>query len=428
MIIDYTRLIQILNNSKVQTTNNPLYQVIFSLIRDSMQFQATIEGLLSELESSVNNINIKPIVLPNATIIPNDSDGEFNESFSIPGPPGKDGPIGPIGPAGASGNFITQFIPVYDAEDGQDSLIPGPLGPPGSTGSGTTIYSVCNGRLTTESGVPVSITDRSLQSTIYFTPYLGSQIGLFTSGSWAVTSFTEKSLALSGLTSDSNYDVFIYDNAGTLTLELSAVWTNNTTRSDTLTTQDGILVKSSNTSRRYIGTIRTTSTTTTEDSGGGITTQVGGKRFVWNYYNRVPRFIRVISLTNSWTYNGGWRIANGGTAPTNCVEYVTGDSSLLIDSEVIGVSLVTATSSYMYVAIGIDSSTPASGNLKRGHAGSSGNQWGGPHAIYSGLPGLGYHYIAWLERSGTISNTWYGDDGDTLDNGVQSGLEAIIDA
>ena len=138
MIIDYTRLIQILNNSKVQTTNNPLYQVIFSLIRDSMQFQATIEGLLSELESSVNNINIKPIVLPNATIIPNDSDGEFNESFSIPGPPGKDGPIGPIGPAGASGNFITQFIPVYDAEDGQDSLIPGPLGPPGQAGGGVT--------------------------------------------------------------------------------------------------------------------------------------------------------------------------------------------------------------------------------------------------------------------------------------------------
>lgn len=187
------------------------------------------------------------------------------------------------------------------------------------------LLGIVNGRLTTESGVAISTTERTAQSTIYFTPYLGNQIALYDGANWHLETFAELSLALSGLTSGKNYDVYVDYNGGTPQLALSAAWTNDTTRADALATQNGVLVKSGATDHRYVGTIRTTGTTTTEDSHGGVTTQVGGKRFVWNLYHRVPRPLRVIDTANTWTYTGNsWQIANGATGPLNCVEFVVG--------------------------------------------------------------------------------------------------------
>lgn len=157
------------------------------------------------------------------------------------------------------------------------------------------LQTTSQGRLTTETGVAVSATDRTAQSTIYFTPYSGNRIALYDGTRWGLYAFTERSLALSGLTSDKNYDVFLYNNSGTLTLELSAAWTNDTTRADALTTQDGIYVKDGATTRRYLGTLRTTGTTTTEDSLA--------KRFVSNYYNVIMREVFVSISNSSYSYS-----------------------------------------------------------------------------------------------------------------------------
>lgn len=62
---------------------------------------------------------------------------------------------------------------------------------------------------------------------------------------------------------------------GGVQMALSSAWTDDTTRTDALTTQDGVLVKSSDKSRRYLGTFRTTSATTTEDSAAN--------RFLFDY-------------------------------------------------------------------------------------------------------------------------------------------------
>jgi hypothetical protein len=85
-----------------------------------------------------------------------------------------------------------------------------------------------------------------------------------------VAAFSEVSASLSGLTPNTNYDVLGYNNSGTLALDLVA-WTNGTTRATALARQDGVLVKSGATTRRYLGTLRTTGTTgQTEFSFGGI--------------------------------------------------------------------------------------------------------------------------------------------------------------
>ncbi len=146
-------------------------------------------------------------------------------------------------------------------------------------------------------------------TTVYFTPYMGNRISLYSGSTWNVLSFSEISLALSGLTSGRNYDVFVYDNAGTPALELSQPWNaDGVTRTDSVSLQDGIRIKTSDNTRRYVGTIRTTATNATEDS---LT-----KRFVVNYYNRLRRTLFTCPGYNDdiaeYTYS-----AAGNFAPAN---------------------------------------------------------------------------------------------------------------
>jgi hypothetical protein len=274
--------------------------------------------------------------------------------------------------------------------------------------------SSCEGRLTTESGVPLSIADRTAQSTVYFTPFNGSTVSLYNGSNWTLYRFTEISLALSGLTSGANYDVFLYSNSGTPALELSTLWTNDTTRADALTTVAGVQLKSAATTRRYVGTIRTTGTTTTEDSAA--------KRLVWSYCGRQPRFLSVSESTNSWTYAvNSWRAVNASSA--NKVEYVAGMGDVLAQAS--GMVLITASSgqvNYYATGVGVDSSTANSAQLLGSAADASTKLqvW----TKYLGYPGLGYHYLQWLERGATTSITVYGTAGDTTQ--YQSGMLAIL--
>jgi hypothetical protein len=284
------------------------------------------------------------------------------------------------------------------------------------------LLKVCQGRLTTETGVPVSTTDRTSQGTIYWTQIGGGALALYDGTRWNLHIVSaDLSLALT-VTSGKNYDVFIYDNAGTPTLELSAAWTNDTTRADALTTQDGVLVKSGAVTRRYVGTIRASGANVTEDSVGGSTTQVGGKRFVWNYYNRVPRPMRVKDTTDNWSYTtASWRQANAASG--NQVEYVVGDASVRVTARLNG-TIYVINGGPAAIGIGVNSTTANSAfngfafndaaNEIVWHAG----------AAYAGTPQLGYSYLAWIEfGTGAGGSSFFGDDGGSY---AQSGLEAEI--
>ena len=165
------------------------------------------------------------------------------------------------------------------------------------------------GRLTLESGVPVSTTDQTAKTTIYYTPFVHNTILLWDGADWVPTTFTETSLALGTLTSALPYDVFGYLSSGALVLE-SLAWTNGTTRATAVTLQDGRYCKSGDKTRLLLGTFYTTSTTATADSE--LT------RYVSNVYNRVlKRLISPITSTYSHTYTTAtWREWNNGTGVT----------------------------------------------------------------------------------------------------------------
>lgn len=166
--------------------------------------------------------------------------------------------------------------------------------------------------------IPSGIT----QSSILFTPFNGAGIALYDGVStWNLLSFSETTLALGTLTSGLPYDVYGYNNGGTLALELLA-WTSANVRATAIVLQNGVWVKTGATTRRLLGTIYTDSTTTTIDDAGGIASQVGGKRFVSNVFNSVDQDLRSFDGTTSWTYQiATWRQSNAATG--NKVEVVT---------------------------------------------------------------------------------------------------------
>ena len=264
----------------------------------------------------------------------------------------------------------------------------------------TPSHAVCEGRLTLTSGTPVTTTDVTAATTVYFTPYNGNRLAVYNGSFWIIKTFSELSITMALATASTPYDIFVYDNAGTLTLEKLA-WTNDTTRATALTTQDGVYVKSGATTRRYLGTVRTTSTIgQTEDSFT--------KRFVWNLYNRRTRVLRVRDTTDSWTYaTAAYRPLNNSTS--NRVEFVRGLAEDPV--QLINVMAMTQTGSVSGAAgIGIGSTTVNSAFIYTTALPSFLSLlW----AFYRDIPAVGYNYLQPLEYSTGATVTFYGDSGVT---------------
>lgn len=276
-------------------------------------------------------------------------------------------------------------------------------------------YYLCDGRLTLTTGVPVTTGDVTGAGTIFYAPFRGSKIALYDgSTNWKAYNFTQLSLALT-LASGKPYDIFCFDNSGTPTLE-SLVWTDDTNRATALTTQNGVLVKSGATTRRYLGTIYASGSNTTEDSLL--------KRYVWNYYNRVERTMQALEGTDSWAYTvATYQQANASTA--NQFDYVQGFSEEPVTADVMAAAANSNVGVAIAVGIGVDSTTVNSAQRLSGFTTNAVNQRVVPTASYRGYPGVGKHKIVWIEKSAASgTTTWSGDAGDSTF--VQSGITGKI--
>lgn len=273
----------------------------------------------------------------------------------------------------------------------------------------------CFGRLTLTTVTPVTTADVTAATTLYFTPYKGDALALYDGTSaWTIFNFTELSIAIPA-TNNTMYDVWVYNNAGVPTLEVLA-WTNDTTRATALVKQNGVLVKSGATTRRYVGSFRTTGTVgQTEDSLA--------KRYVWNYYNRVIRSMKVVDGTDSWTYStAAFQQANANAA--NQLDFVIGVSEDSVFAQSIsqgkssGVTLRNIRS-----GIGLDSTTVNSAVIQ-GWINVDTTAVGLWASSYFDAPiAVGRHILVWLERGGGAdTQTFYGDNGGVGQTGIQGYL------
>lgn len=273
-----------------------------------------------------------------------------------------------------------------------------------------------DGRLTLTTAVPVTTADVTAATTLYYTPYAGSRLALFDGLKWVVRAFTELSVAVPATTSQM-YDVFAFDSSGVVTLELTA-WTNDTTRATALTTQDGVLVKTGATTRRYLGSFRTTGVSgQTEDSIA--------KRYVWNYYHRVRRQMLVFDTADTWNYTlAAFQQANANAA--NQLDFVIGVSEDTVEAMVLGSGRNTSASIRIYVGIGLDvTNANATGVIAAQQNTQVANIVTHLTASWRGYPGVGRHFLAWLEGSeASGTTTWLGDNG--VPTVVQSGISGGI--
>lgn len=270
-------------------------------------------------------------------------------------------------------------------------------------------------RLTLATVTPITTTDQNAKTTIYCTPYRGYSIALYSGTAWVVRQSGEMSIAIPASAS-TMFDVYCYDNAETPTLEVLA-WTNDTTRATGLVRQNGIFVKSGATTRRYLGSFRTTTV-------AGQTEDSVLKRYLWNYYHRYDRTMQVIEPTNSWAYSvATWRQAN--TAVGSQLDFVLGVVEEPVDAFAQGLFNSSTSTASAAVGIGINSTTANSALLFTGGKGDTGST----HRIsiqarYRGFLAPGRTYMPFLEISEAAgTTTFYGDNGGSL---VQSGIMGIV--
>lgn len=244
---------------------------------------------------------------------------------------------------------------------------------------------VCQGRLTVTSNDPIgSGTDVDY---LYYVPYKGNAIGLYVDGEWQIRTFSEKTIINAVLFPDANtnYDVFVYAQGESDIAFESVAWTDSATRSSELSRQDGILVKTGDATRRYIGTVRT-------DAAGKLTSSLQ-KRFVWNYYNRLQNRL-VIDDYTTHTYDvDSFRPWNNDTSVR--IEYVVGLDEAPMTVTLAATIHATVAGSLTYVSAGYDSTdTPG---MPSPVTASDQHYLGVSFAFMNDAPG--YHYWQVIERA-----------------------------
>jgi len=326
-------------------------------------------------------------------------------------------------------------------------------------------------RLSLESGVVVSSTDKIGLGTLYLEPKSGGQIGLWSGLAWTLeTMATAASISLSTIKKWVHYDVFAYTTLGVITLELvewkSVVASNSpgagsnvtfnvadttgvavgdwvtirttsgpttelclvnlvtlntsirvtttgsahtlptiyypTTRATALSQQNSVYVKSTQTNKRYVGTIR--------GSGDGVTSDSGGQRFVWNLEQQAVRPLLGKDSTGSWNYSTAvLRAANATLTPGTGgrAEFVVGLSGRSSAQAEYFASASTAAISSCSGGIGYDSILLAS-EVAISTSASAGYSLAMSARIQN-TPLIGFHFFTGMEAGGGgATDTWYG--------------------
>lgn len=280
---------------------------------------------------------------------------------------------------------------------------------------------VCGQRLTTESGVSVSTSDRTSQSTIYLEPHLTDYLRLFDGSrikEYLVS--TPPSFTVSG-SAGQRFDLFAYDNGGTLALEPSAAWASATSRTDAVVWQPGLgPIKSGSPTRAHVGCFCLSGTNVIEDS---VT-----KRFLWNAQNKVVRALQKFESTTSWSFStSNYRQVNNSA--DNRVEAIVGDTHSFLQLHVVANANGTSTADSFVTAIGTDSTTAPDSDcmmvIGRNYVSGSGNN---AFAFVNRQAAFGYHAYNWLEwAAGGGTQTWTGEFTSSGDIVRRTGIQGSIE-
>lgn len=266
---------------------------------------------------------------------------------------------------------------------------------------GTSIRLLVGGRLAANATDPLGGSGGVGINTIYYHPFASDRISLLnpTLGVWQEQSFGLCSLAMAALTNNMPFDVFAWSNAGALTLE-GVSWSSDTARATAITNLGGMYVKSTDSTRLYLGTGYKFAGNVYDDNN---------LRGVWNMFNRVPKPVTLAEdFDTSWNYStAAWRRRVGYSSSLDrvCGLADVDDVNLDIFGRFIN---STATVRAAAVGIGIDATNANSATITvAGSASNAAEQNYSAHLRSRGL--LGRHQYYPIERgAGSDTQTHYG--------------------
>jgi hypothetical protein len=303
------------------------------------------------------------------------------------------------------------------------------------------------GRLSLVSGVPVSASDVTGATSIYYVPAVGSYVPVFDG-----TAFRARDIGAQvthALTSNTGhtlyqaagavYDEWLFWDGSAVKLGNGPSWAvgavaGSTTARGTgagsteLEMHQGFLVNKNSMQVRWgagAGDITTvparqaTFVGSFSPTAHGQATDTRAKRLMFNAYNKADRAMRIQDPANTWTYSvSAYRQANGNAA--NQLEFLSGLAGVAVHAHLSAVAFSsTATHRGVFSAIGLDGLTvPEDTTTAFTYVTEQSQQL---LATYDGVPGLGLHRLVWLEfGGGTDVQTWFGtNNGGAL---VRTGL------
>jgi hypothetical protein len=254
------------------------------------------------------------------------------------------------------------------------------------------VTAASNTAITMAGSVSGGYVTRSSTNLLY-APDKSNRVYCYESSTWTQKTIPDAGItvACTGLTNSTLYYLYVYDNAGTLTLDLTTT---------APTTQNGIQVKTAATSRTLIATCYA-------NASGAVTTygEDQSTQLLCNRYNKRHRAIwKAVSPTSHTYATAAWRSANGDTA--NRVQFVSDGTQHIICQGVVSVS--NSGGGQVNYGLGYDTTAgPSNNHLNIEQAGAAVTA---PMIVtLNTAPSSGFHYVQLLEYVGGGTTTYYFD-------------------
>lgn len=292
-----------------------------------------------------------------------------------------------------------------------------------------------SGRVTLSSGVPVMTATVSGATTVYFTPYKGNIIPIYNGSIWVPTMFSELSQATTdtskspaAVAANKLYDIFVWNDGGTIRATRGPAWSSGTSRgtgagTTQLTLQNGIYVNANAITNgpganlgTYVGTIGSNGSSTIDFIlGGSGSGGVAAVLNLWNYFNRVSVLATVVDSGTSYTYSTG-SARQARASAGNQATFISGiaeDASHALVS--FSLTPLAGTGAFGIVAAVLDSTTTTPLNVGITATGSGITQTLDATAAAVFPPQIGSHVVSVNQNTDSLHGaTFDNNSNDTL--------------
>lgn len=386
---------------------------------------ATINGNSATIKTAMDNTLSRDGTSPNTML--SSLDMNSNQILNLPAPTTAGSPLRlqdafsgtiPLVPTGGTTN---QVLAKSSNADFAMSWINGAASVTSINGqTGALVYNYKPmGRVTLASSVPVMTASVTGATSVIYTPYQGNIAPIYDGTNMVPTVFTEISQATTDATkspaavaASKIYDLFVWNDSGTIRCTRGPAWTNSTTRGYTLTMISGILLNTSTITNgpaalrgTFVGTIASNGSSTIDfifgssSSGGGASVLN-----VWNTYNRVQVGSTVTDNGTSYTYTTG-TIRQARASAGMQVSIVTGLSeepiAVVYTSELSNTANATAQAT---IGVGYNTTSAITSTRSINYGNSTISD---PCVNYMTTPIAGTNVIAAVEKGdGTFANTF----------------------